>query len=97
LYDTVEPRVRSSAAGAMNTLGWGGGALGPVVVGWLAQHGRQATEIDNMSEAVAGSAAVYIIAAVLVLAAMLLFRHRSANPQTEALIEPIKNGARGSA
>ncbi len=97
LYDTVEPRVRSSAAGAMNTLGWGGGALGPVVVGWLAQHGRQATEIDNMSEAVAGSAAVYIIAAVLVLAAMLLFRHRLANPQTEALIEPIKNGARGSA
>lgn len=34
LFDQVEPRSRASAAGLMNTIGWGGGALGPVFVGW---------------------------------------------------------------
>ena len=33
LYDCVGPSSRGSAAGLMNTVGWGGGALGPVVVG----------------------------------------------------------------
>ncbi|HEX4644693.1 MAG TPA: MFS transporter, partial [Verrucomicrobiae bacterium] len=32
IFDVVEPRARSSAAGIMNTVGWGGGALGPLVV-----------------------------------------------------------------
>jgi MFS family permease len=74
LYDSIEPRARSSAAGVMNTLGWGGGALGPVFVGWIAQHGRHASEIENMSEAVASCAGVYLVAAAFVLAAIWFFR-----------------------
>src|SRR5262245_54966746 len=32
MYDAVEPRMRGAAAGLMNTVGWGGGALGPIFV-----------------------------------------------------------------
>ncbi len=35
----VEPRARASAAGIMNTVGWGAGAMGPAAFGWLADHG----------------------------------------------------------
>ena len=33
LFDSIEPRARGTAAGLMNTVGWGGGALGPLFVG----------------------------------------------------------------
>jgi MFS family permease len=69
LYDVVEPRARATAAGVMNTVGWGGGALGPVLVGWLATHGKRATEVENMSEAIAWCGAVYLAGAVLLIAA----------------------------
>ncbi len=52
LYDAIEPRARSTAAGIMNTVGWGGGALGPIVVGVMAEYGQGAREIDNMSRAI---------------------------------------------
>ncbi len=72
LYDTIEPRARSTAAGIMNTVGWGGGALGPVVVGWLAKHGR-GTEVQNMSRAIADTSIIYVVAAALLLAVGLVF------------------------
>ncbi len=73
LYDVVEPRARATAAGLMNTVGWGGGALGPVFVGWAATHGRHPTEVENMSEAIASCGLVYLAgAALLVLAAVFL-------------------------
>ena len=40
VYDTIEPRARGTAAGIMNTVGWGGGALGPLFVGLAAKYGR---------------------------------------------------------
>jgi MFS family permease len=69
IFDVVEPRARGTAAGLMNTVGWGGGALGPVIVGWLSQHGRHATEMENMSEAIAWCSVIYIMGALLLIAA----------------------------
>jgi len=71
LFDVIEPRARATAAGVMNTVGWGGGALGPLAVGVATQYGRHERPIDNMSEAIAFGAIIYVIsAALLVLAAV---------------------------
>lgn len=60
LFDQVEPRARASAAGLMNTIGWGGGALGPVFVGWAThaatQGAKLAAESSGMTAALADAA-----------------------------------------
>ena len=66
IYDVVDARARSTAAGLMNTIGWGGGALGPLAVGWIAKHGH-GTELQNMSHAIASTGLVYIISSILLL------------------------------
>jgi MFS family permease len=76
LYDAIEPRARSTAAGVMNTVGWGGGALGPVVVGVLAKYGPRAREIDNMSAAIAYCGVVYLIGAALLAVTIIFFAKR---------------------
>jgi MFS family permease len=73
LYDTIEPRARGSAAGLMNTVGWGGGALGPVFVGWVTKHGHYGSESANMGHAIALGGAVYLIGAGLL--AFAAFKH----------------------
>jgi MFS family permease len=72
LFDFIEPRARGTAAGLMNTVGWGGGALGPLAVGYLARHGRHAAEIDNMSEAIAACSLVYVLSAAVLFSAVFL-------------------------
>jgi MFS family permease len=72
LYDVVQPRARGTAAGIMNTVGWNGGALGPLWVGWMATNGPAATEIENMSAAIAWGAAVYLACAALLFVAVLV-------------------------
>ena len=69
LFDMIEPRARGTAAGIMNTVGWGGGAFGPWFVGWIAEHGSKPTKIENMSEAIASGSVIYVIGAVLLLIA----------------------------
>ena len=86
IFDIVEPRARGTAAGLMNTVGWGGGALGPVIVGWMSQHGRHATEMENMSEAIAMCSGVYIVGAVLLFAAAA----RASKDVTRALPSTLK-------
>ncbi len=76
LFDVIEPRARATAAGIMNTVGWGGGALGPLVVGLVTKYGRHAKAIDNMSEAIAFGAVIYVIGAGLLLTAALGFAGR---------------------
>jgi MFS family permease len=71
IFDFIEPRARGTAAGLMNTIGWGGGALGPLIVGWLSQHGRHRTEMENMSEALTWCSGVYVAGALLLGAAAL--------------------------
>jgi MFS family permease len=76
LYDAIEPRARSTAAGIMNTVGWGGGALGPVVVGVLAKYGPGAGETDNMSRAIAHCGVVYLVGAALLAVTIIFFAKR---------------------
>jgi len=84
LYDVVEPRARATAAGLMNTVGWGGGALGPVAIGWVSEHGRHSSEVANMSEAIAASGALYLAGAVLMaLGAVFLARPKPPVPTDE--------------
>jgi MFS family permease len=80
LYDSIEPRARGTAAGIMNTVGWGGGAFGPFFVGWIAEHGSRPTKIENMSDAIAWGGAIYVLAAVILIAAVIVAR-RTANLQ----------------
>jgi MFS family permease len=71
LYDVVEPRARGTAAGIMNTVGWGGGAAGPLFVGLAAQYGR-GSEVENMSAAISSCALIYLAGAALLAFAILL-------------------------
>src|ERR1043165_6308081 len=70
VYDFVEPRMRGTVAGLMNAMGWGGGAFGPLFVGWSATYGR-GSEVENMSAAIGWCALVYVAGAVLLLMAAL--------------------------
>jgi MFS family permease len=79
LFDSIEPRARGIAAGLMNTVGWGGGALGPLFVGLAAKYGNKATEVENMSEAIVWCGGVYLLAAVCVVAAIRLRRNETSN------------------
>jgi MFS family permease len=64
LFDQVEPRARASAAGLMNTVGWGGGALGPVFFGWVTNAAAKQAELAaTASGATAELAAAAIKAA----------------------------------
>jgi MFS family permease len=72
LFDAIEPRARGTAAGLMNTVGWAGGALGPVFVGWASKYGSRPTEVENMSDAISLGGVVYLVAAALIGAAIVL-------------------------
>lgn len=76
LYDVVQPRARATAAGLMNTAGWGGGALGPLAVGFATQYGPHARAVDNMSDAIAFGAVIYVLGAGCLLVAALGFARR---------------------
>ena len=76
LYDAIDPRARGTAAGLMNTIGWGGGALGPLFVGFASKYGGKSTAVANMSDAIAFGGAIYLVAAILVISAMLFFVKR---------------------
>jgi MFS family permease len=76
IYDVVEPQVRAAAAGIMNTVGWGGGALGPLIVGWFTEHGGGATKMENMSRAISFGGGIYILSALLLFRAIYLLRRR---------------------
>jgi MFS family permease len=78
LYDAIEPRARGTAAGIMNTVGWGGGAFGPWFVGWLAEHGARPTKIENMSNAIAFGGVIYLGGAALLITAIFLLGKTSA-------------------
>jgi len=80
LFDSIEPRARGAAAGIMNTVGWGGGALGPLFVGIASKYGAKATEVENMGDAIAWCGAVYLVAAMLVVAAIYRTRQAGSLP-----------------
>lgn len=81
LFDQIEPEARASAAGIMNTVGWGGGALGPLFVGFATRWGSGDTDVENMSHAIAAGGIVYLFCAGLLGAAILCTRR----PMTAAV------------
>jgi len=83
LFDSIEPRARGTAAGLMNTVGWGGGALGPLFVGLASKYGSKPTEMENMSEAIAFGGAIYLLGALLLGTAIyFMARSKPVQPQT---------------
>lgn len=76
VFDLVPPGERASVAGLMNLTGWGGGALGPLVIGFAATYGS-GTGAQRMSSAISWSGAAYLVASMLLLAAFATFRSRS--------------------
>lgn len=78
LYDVVPARARSTAAGIMNTVGWTGGALGPIFVGNFTMRAGGASQVENMSVAISFGGAVYVAAAAVLLLAAFSARNRRA-------------------
>jgi len=70
-FDYVEPHLRGSIVGLMNTCGWSGGALGGLVLGAISNSGK-GTAIQRMSIAISWSASIYLLAAFLLLVAFVL-------------------------
>jgi sugar phosphate permease len=73
LYDCIEPRVRGAAAGLMNLVGWCGGALGPLFVGYWTTYGHSSSKTENMSKAIVWSAAFYLAASALMIGARMAY------------------------
>jgi len=76
LYDVVPVRSRATAAGLMNTVGWGLGSFGPFLTGWYADHGPHGTPIANMSHFISGSCVAYLGGGLLLLGAALRWAPR---------------------
>jgi MFS family permease len=83
LYDAIEPRARGTAAGIMNTVGWGGGAFGPWLVGRIAEHGSKPTKIQNMSDAIGWGGALYLVGAALLAGAIVFARREGQRPMAQ--------------
>jgi MFS family permease len=91
LYDVIGPRARGTAAGVMNTVGWSGGALGPLFVGLASKYGGRPTAVENMSNAIAFSALLYLVAAVCLIAAMLFLPKRRPDQTDRSFNSPAEN------
>jgi MFS family permease len=75
LYDVVDPRARATAAGLMNSVGWAGGALGPLFVGFATMFGS-GSDVAKMSAAIAWGGGVYVVGAAVLIVAGVGFVHR---------------------
>jgi len=69
VFDVVTPQVRVTAAGLMNMVGWLGGGAAPVVTGYVAQH-------EGASLAISLASVVYVLAGILLVAALGAFVRR---------------------
>jgi len=63
VYDVIRPEARGTAAGFMNSIGWIGGGIAPVAVGYVAQE-------SSLSYAISLTALVYVAAAALLFGAV---------------------------
>jgi MFS family permease len=78
LYDYIPLQARATAAGLMNTVGWGGGALGPLALGYMGKYGPYPTKLENMSHGIAWCGGIYVLSAILLMFAVLTGRKRAA-------------------
>ncbi len=69
LFDVVSPEDRGTAAGLMNTVGWTGGFVAPMVIG-------AASERFGLGVAITSTAAVYLLVGLIALLAARLADRR---------------------
>ncbi len=70
VYDVVRVEDRGTAAGLMNTVGWSGGFVAPIALGF-------ASERFGLPSAIAWSSVVYLLTAVLAVAAARVAERQS--------------------
>lgn len=76
VFDVIPPHARGSVAGFMNMFAWlGGGALGPIVVGYLSPH-------IGKGSAISLSALGYVIGLCFLIPACLLIRPNPSHAQS---------------
>jgi MFS family permease len=88
VFDLVPPEARGTAAGLMNTIGWGGGALGPLFVGLATTYGHSNNKVENMSDAIAFGGLIYLVGAIFVASAFVLARKWAAEGKLTTEITP---------
>ena len=76
LYDVVPPRSRATAAGLMNTVGWGLGSFGPLLTGWYTDHGPYGGAVANMSHFISFGGLIYLVGGGLLVLIVFLRRDR---------------------
>lgn len=70
LYDVVPAARRSTAVGIMNMIGWLGGGLGTVSVGFIVNRGT------TMGATIASTAGIYIVVSLVLTVAAIVFAPR---------------------
>ena len=77
IFDFIHPEARGTAAGFMNMVGWLGGGSAAVVVGWIADR-------SSLSLAISMTAAMYVLAGVLLVIGIMKFAAADAAKLKEA-------------
>jgi MFS family permease len=70
IFDVIPAEARGRAAGMMNMVGWLGGGVAPLAVGYVAQQ-------SSLSAAIMLAASVYVLGAVLLAAAVIRARENT--------------------
>jgi MFS family permease len=70
IFDVIRPEARGRAAGLMNMVGWLGGGIAPVAVGYVAQR-------SSLSAAIMLAATVYLLGAFFLGAAAIRMQART--------------------
>ncbi len=65
LYDVVKPERRATALGFMNSLGWFGGAMGPIAIGWISSSMGSPTK--GLSVSLSATSAIYFFVGVFLV------------------------------
>lgn len=92
VFDVIRPEARGTATGFMNMMGWlAGGSTAPVAIGYLATR-------ESLSMAIATAASSYIVAGVLLIAAVRFFARKDvARMEIGLLAEAAAGERRGTA
>lgn len=70
IFDVIPAEARGRAAGLMNMVGWLGGGIAPLAVGYVAQQ-------SSLSAAIMLTAAVYLVGSALLITAVIRVHSRS--------------------
>ncbi len=89
IYDVIHPRARGTAAGVMNSIGWMGGALSPLIIGMIVTRAGPSQEVAAMSRAVATGGVVYVVAASILFLAAAAFVRKDTEILRQRISESI--------